>query len=75
MTRPKTNRRRFIAGIVVSALVLAILATPAGRAMAFASLVHVAEVGSKILRLPCHLFDHDRCFSLDRLDPACPQCM
>jgi len=64
-----------VAGIVVSVLALAILSTPAGRAMVLASLVRVAEVGAKVLRLPCQLFDHSKCFSLDRLDPTCPQCM
>ena len=75
MTERVTNRRRLVAGGVASVLALAIVATPAGRVVVLASLVHVAEIGTKILRLPCHLFDHSKCFSLDRLDPTCPQCM
>ncbi len=75
MTERVTNRRRLMAGIVASVLALAVLATPTGRAVALASLVHVAEAGTKILRLPCWIVDHSKCFSLDRLDPTCPQCM
>ena len=75
MTQSVTNRHRLVAGVVASVLVLTILATPAGRTVALASLIHVADAGAKILRLPCQIFDHSKCFSLDRLDPTCPQCM
>ena len=69
------NRRRLVTGIAVCALVAAILVTPTGRAVVLGSLVHVAEIGSKILRLPCWIVDHSKCFNLDRLDPTCPQCL
>jgi hypothetical protein len=69
------NRRRLVTGIAVCALVAATLATPTGRAVVLVSLVHVAEIGSKILRLPCWLVDHSKCFNLDRLNPTCPQCL
>jgi hypothetical protein len=75
MTERIINRRRLVAGVVASALALAILATPAGRAVALAPLVHLAEAGVKNLRLPCWIVDHSKCFTLDRLDPTCPQCM
>jgi hypothetical protein len=68
-------RRRLMTGIVVSVLALAVLATPSGRTVVLASLIHVAEVGSRILRLPCWIVDHSKCFSLDRLDSTCPQCL
>jgi hypothetical protein len=32
-------------------------------------------VTERILRFPCWLLDHEHCFSLDRFDPTCPQCM
>jgi hypothetical protein len=32
-------------------------------------------VTERILRFPCCLIDHKHCFSLDRFDPTCPQCM
>jgi hypothetical protein len=69
------TRRRLVTGIAICALVAATLATPTGRAVVLVSLVHVAEIGSKILRLPCWIVDHSKCFNLDRLDPTCPQCM
>ncbi len=69
------TRRRLITGISVCALVTATFATPTGRAVVLVSLVHVAEIGSKLLRLPCWILDHSKCFNLDRLDPTCPQCM
>jgi hypothetical protein len=67
--------RRLVTGIAVCVLVTATLATPTGRAVALASLVRVAEAGTKVLRLPCWIVDHSKCFNLDRLDPTCPQCM
>jgi hypothetical protein len=66
------NRRRLVTGIAVCALVAATLATPTGRTVVLVSLVHVTEIGSKILRLPCWIVDHSKCFNLDRLDPTCP---
>lgn len=69
------TRLRLVTGIAVCALATATLATPTGRAVVLASLVHIAEVGAKILRLPCWIVDHSKCFTLDRLDPTCPQCL
>jgi hypothetical protein len=66
------TRRRLVTGIAVCALATAMLATPTGRAVVLASLVHVAEAGTKVLRLPCSNVDHSKCFSLGRLDPTCP---
>lgn len=67
-------RRRLIIGIAACVLTTAILATPVGRAAVRALLADAVVVGGRLLRLPCRLLDHDRCFSLDRLDPTCPQC-
>ena len=69
------TRRRLVTGIAVCALVAATLATSTRRAVVLASLVHVVEVGAKILRLPCQFLDHSKCFTLDRLNPTCPQCL
>ncbi len=66
------TRRRLVTGIAICALATATLATPTGRTVVLVSLVHVAEIGSKILRLPCWIVDHSKCFSLYRLDPTCP---
>jgi hypothetical protein len=72
VTQCVTNRWKLVTGFVVCALVFAVFARPAGRAVVLASLVHVAEIGLKILRLPCWIVDHSKCFSLDRFDPTCP---
>jgi hypothetical protein len=39
------------------------------------ALVNFAEITEKVERLPCWIVDQSRCFSLDRLDPTCPQCI
>jgi len=67
----RQNRFRFVSSIVLCALAVATLATPTGRALVLALLVHIAEVGAKILHLPCQLLDHSKCFTLDRMDPTC----
>jgi hypothetical protein len=69
------TRRGIVIGIAACALATVTLATPTGRAVVLASLVRVAEVGTKVLRLPCWNVDHRKCFNLDRLDPTCPQCL
>jgi hypothetical protein len=66
------NRRRLVTAIAVCALVAATLAMSTGRAVVLVFLVHVVEIGYKILRLPCWIVDHSKCFTLDRLDPTCP---
>jgi hypothetical protein len=66
------SRRRLVTVIAVCALVAATLAMSTGRAVVLVFLVHVVEIGYKILRLPCWIVDHSKCFTLDRLDPTCP---
>ena len=66
---------RFIVGSAVLGLAFAIAATPTGRNAAVSALVNLADITEKVLRLPCWIVDQSRCFSLDRLDPTCPQCI
>jgi hypothetical protein len=40
-----------------------------------AAVILLTIVTERILRFPCCLMDHKHCFSLDRFDPTCPQCM
>ncbi len=75
MTYPITNRRRFIIGAAVFTLALAIVAMPAGRGAAVNATSELIETTERIMRFPCWFVDHSRCFSLDRLDPTCPQCI
>jgi len=75
MTRLLTSHRKFIAGAAVFALALTIAATPAGRQVAVGTLVDFVGITERVARFPCWLVDRSRCFSLDRLDPTCPQCI
>jgi hypothetical protein len=75
MNRRAINRRKMIVGIGMCALALAVAATPAGRSVAATALVDFVEITERVVRFPCWIVDHSRCFSLDRLDPTCPQCM
>jgi hypothetical protein len=74
MTARKTNRRRFAdyASLVILAVLL--FRTPAVQRIVTDALIEFVEVTERAFRFPCALLDHDRCFSLDRLDPTCPQC-
>jgi hypothetical protein len=75
MKQPVTTRRKFISGAAASVLILAIVATPAGRSMLASALLDFVEINEKVVRLPCRNVDNSRCLSLDRFDPTCPQCM
>lgn len=69
------HRRKVIAGLGTCALALAVLATPAARTVALSALVNFTEITARVLRIPCWITNHSKCFSLDRFDPTCPQCM
>ena len=60
------------AGIV---LAIAVLRMPAAQSAFLGGLAEFADTTERILRFPCCLMDHKHCFSLDRFDPTCPQCM
>ena len=69
------RRRRFAAYAASSVLLLLALRTPTVQSIIFGGLVELADISERVVRFPCWLIDHSRCFSLDRLDPTCPQCM
>jgi hypothetical protein len=69
------RRRKFAVQATVILLTIAVLSTPAARTVLAAGLVGFADVTERILRFPCWLMDYKHCFSLDRFDPTCPQCM
>jgi len=75
MNQTGTTRRKFIAEAAVLVLTFAMVAVPTGRRVSVSALLDFVEITEKVARLPCWLVDHSRCFSLDRLDPTCPQCM
>jgi len=70
-----TNRRRFILHASVVALLLVALRTPTVQRVVAGGLIEFAELTERIVRFPCWAVDNSRCFSLDRLDPTCPQCL
>ena len=67
--------RRFVLHTAVIALVLLALRIPVTRSVIIGGLVECADIAERMVRFPCWLLDHSRCFSLDRFDPTCPQCM
>ena len=75
MRQAITTRRKFIGGAAMVVLTLAIVITPTGRTMAVSALLEFLEITERIARLPRWIVDHNRCLSLDRFDPTCPQCM
>lgn len=74
MTNSSTKRHRTIAYSLMFFLTLAVVRTPAVRGYIVGALVNFVEVTENVARLPCWIVDHSHCFSLDRLDPTCPQC-
>ena len=74
MTDHKTNRRRLASCVLLFILALLFLRIPAVQRVAAAALVEFVETTEMTLRLPCVLIKHGHCFTLDRLDPTCPQC-
>lgn len=75
MTVRITASRRFALNTAVIVLVLFAVRIPATQSAIIAGLVEFADIAERVVRFPCWLLDHSRCFSLDRLDPTCPQCM
>jgi hypothetical protein len=75
MKRRITTRRKFIIGAGVFMLAFAVVINPVGRrdaARAFAEFVQIAET---VTELPGEIISDIENFSLDRLDPTCPQCI
>ncbi len=75
MTVPKTNRRRLAGYAPMIVLALLVLRVPVVQNVVAGTLIEFVEITERTLCLPRALLDHDRYFSLDRLDPTCPQCM
>ena len=75
MTHHITKCCRFAAYAVLGVLVLFALRMPAAQGVIVGGLVGFADFTERLVRFPCGLLDHSRCFSLDRFDPTCPQCV
>lgn len=75
MTVAKYSRRKLVRYAAVVVLALLVLRTPTVQRVVAEALIESIQITERTLRLPCALLDHDHCFSLDRLDPTCPQCL
>lgn len=75
MMHRSTNRHRFVANIALVALAILILALPATQNILACALDECAEITERVLHFPRTLLDHSKCFTLDRFDPTCPQCL
>ena len=75
MTPRITTRSRLAIQAAVIVLAIAAVTTPAARSIILCGLVEFADMTERVVRIPCWLMDHTRCFSLDRFDPTCPQCL
>lgn len=75
MTLRITARQRFAVHAAVIVIAIAVLRMPAAQSAVLGGLVGFTDMTERILRFPCWLLDYRHCFSLDRFDPTCPQCM
>ncbi len=75
MTQRFTTPRKLVVWAAATVITIVVLRTPAVQTVLVGGLVEFAGVAGRILQLPYRLLDHTHCFSLDRLDPTCPQCM
>jgi len=69
-----TRRSRFILSFGASTLALALLLSPVGRSSVASTLDWFAQTVDAVTEFPCKIVTDIRHFSLDRLDPTCPQC-
>lgn len=69
----KHSKSIAIAGTCVLAVVL--LVTPSVQVAALDAIGTFAENTAKVLLHPLWPFAHGKCFTLDRFDPTCPQCL
>jgi len=69
------NRRRLFVKAGLIALALFVLAMPVTQNILACALDECAEITERVLHFPCTLLEHGKCFTLDRFDPTCPQCL
>jgi hypothetical protein len=75
MTHRSVSRRRFVANAGLVALALLVLTMPATQNVLACALDEFTEITERALHFPCTLLEHGKCFTLNRLDPTCPQCL
>ncbi|HEY2472446.1 MAG TPA: hypothetical protein VGI45_31970 [Terracidiphilus sp.] len=67
--------RRLIACAAMIVLVLVALRTPVVPSIVLGGVAECVGIAERIARFRCWLLYREDCFSLDRFDPTCPQCM
>jgi hypothetical protein len=75
VTQAKTNRRKLACYVALVVVTLPVFRIPAVQCAVAGALSEFVEIAERTLRLPCALLNHDHCFTLDRFDPTCPQCL
>ncbi|MCU1223907.1 MAG: hypothetical protein JWQ42_2000 [Edaphobacter sp.] len=73
-THTITRRGRFILPVSASVLAFAFLISPIGHSSVASTLVWFVQTVDAVTEFPCRIVTNVRHFSLDRLDPTCPQC-
>jgi len=69
-----TRRGRFFLSFGASTLALIFLISPVGRSSVTSTLDWCVQTVVAVTEFPCRIVNNIRHFSLDRLDPTCPQC-
>jgi hypothetical protein len=69
-----TRRSGPILSVAASILALALLLSPVGRSSVASTLDWFIPTVDAVTEFPCKIVTDIRHFSLDRLDPTCPQC-
>lgn len=69
-----TRRSRLVLSFSAFMLALALLVPPVGRSSVASTLDWFAQTADAVTEFPCKIVTDIRHFSLDRLDPTCPQC-
>jgi len=73
-THTIAKRGRLALSFGTSALTLIFLFSPMGRSCVFTSFEWILQTVDAVTEFPCRMLTNIRHFSLDRLDPTCPQC-
>ena len=69
-----TRRSRLALSVSASMLALTLLVSPVGRNSVARTLDCIIQTVDAVTEFPCKIVTDIRHFSLDRLDPTCPQC-
>ncbi|SNT14075.1 hypothetical protein SAMN05421770_104352 [Granulicella rosea] len=69
-----TRRNKLVLSVSASMLAPALLFSPVGRGSVVSAFDWFAQNVDAVTEFPCKIVTDIRHFSLDRLDPTCPQC-